>query len=80
MGNAVIINAQLPPAQAEALLEALKANYRQSFNEHWYADQFRFVADGNRHEAILAHVPVMAAQKHLIGALSLGLNKASKQS
>ena len=79
MGNAVIITTQLPPAEAIALLAAVREQYRLSLNEYWYADQFRFVADGLRHGAILAHVPVMAAQKRLMAALSHSLN-AVKQS
>ena len=79
MGNAVIVTAQLPPAEAQALLAALREQYRLSLNEYWYADQFRLVADGLRHGAIIAHVPVMAAQKRLMAALSQSL-KAVKQS
>ncbi len=79
MGNAVIVTAQLPPAEAEALLAALREQYRLNLNEYWYADQFRLVADGLRHGAIIAHVPVMAAQKRLMAALSQSLN-AVKQS
>lgn len=76
MGNAVIITAQLPPAEAEALLAALREQYSSSLQELWYADQFRFIADGMRHGAILAHVPVMAAQKRLMAALSHSLKAA----
>lgn len=79
MGNAVIVTAQLPPEEAEALLAALREQYRLNLNEYWYADQFRLVADGLRHGAIIAHVPVMAAQKRLMAALSHSLN-AVKQS
>ncbi|MBC3957703.1 hypothetical protein [Pseudomonas triticifolii] len=79
MGNAVIVTAQLPPAEAQALLAAMRKQYRSSLNEYWYADQFRLVADGLRHGAIIAHVPVMAAQKRLMAALSQSL-KAVKQS
>ena len=76
MVNAVIVTAQLAPAEAEALLTALREQYRLSLNERWYDDQFRFVADGLRHGAILAHVPVMAAQKRLMAALSHSLKAA----
>lgn len=76
MGNAVIITAQLPPAEAEALLAAMREQYRLSLNEYWYADQFRRLADGQRHGAILAHVPVMSAQKRLMAALSHSLKTA----
>ncbi|WP_455827830.1 hypothetical protein [Pseudomonas kilonensis] len=76
MVNAVIVTTQLPPAEAEALLAALREQYRLSLNELWYDDQFRFVADGLRHGAILAHIPVMAAQKRLMAALSHSLKAA----
>ncbi|KOP51735.1 prophage PssSM-01 [Pseudomonas coronafaciens pv. porri] len=79
MGDAVIITTHLPPAEAKALLDALREQYRLSLNEYWYDDQFRFVADGQRHGAILAHIPVMAAQKRLMAALSQSL-KAVKHS
>ncbi|KFE50281.1 hypothetical protein [Pseudomonas syringae] len=79
MGNAVIITTQLPPAEAEALLAAVREQYRLSLNEYWYADQFRFVADGLRHGAILAHVPVMAAQKRLMAALTQSLKTVNNQ-
>lgn len=73
MGNAVIVTTQLPPAEAEALLSALRAQYSQALNEHWYDDQFRFVDAGLHHGAILAHMPVMSAQKRLMAALSTSL-------
>lgn len=76
MVNAVIVTAQLPPVEAEALLASLREQYRLSLNEHWYDDQFRFVADGLRHGAILANVPVMAAQKRLMAALSHSIKAA----
>lgn len=79
MENAMNINAQLTPDQAQALLANLREQYRLSFNELWYADQYRLIPDGLRHGSILAHVPVMAAQKSLMAALSLSL-KAVKQS
>ncbi|WP_433785975.1 hypothetical protein [Pseudomonas frederiksbergensis] len=73
MENAMNINAKLTPDQAEALLANLREQYRLSLNELWYADQYRLIPDGLRHGSILANCPVMAAQKHLIGALSLCL-------
>jgi len=73
MGNAVIIHTQLPPAEARALLLALREQYRANFNQHWHADQFRLVAYALRHETMLANVPVMAAQKRLMAALSHSL-------
>ncbi len=73
MANAVIVTTQLPKAQAKALLEALREQYRLRLNEYWYDDQYRFVADGQRHSAILARVPEMAAQVRLMAALSHSL-------
>jgi hypothetical protein len=83
MENALNINAKLPPDQAQALLANLREQYRLSLNDLWYADEYRLIPDGLRHGSILANSPVMAAQKHLIGALtqSLGLSlKAAKKS
>lgn len=83
MENPMNINAKLTPDQAKALLASLREQYRLSFNDLWYADQYRMIPDGLRHGSILANSPVMAAQKHLIGALtqSLGLSlKAAKKS
>lgn len=76
MKNAMNINAKLTPDQAKALLASLREQYRLSFNDLWYADQYRLIPDGLRHGSILANSPVMAAQKRLIGALtqSLGLS------
>lgn len=79
MAYAVIITTQLPEAEAKALLDALREQYRLSLNEHWYDDQYRFVAEGQRHGAILAHVPVMAAQKRLMAALSQSLKTVNNQ-
>ncbi|MEE4094203.1 hypothetical protein V2I59_11725 [Pseudomonas viridiflava] len=73
MANAVIVTTQLPKAQAKALLDSLREQYRLRLNEYWYDDQYRFVADGQRHGAILARVPVMAAQVRLMAALSQSL-------
>ncbi|MBC2660006.1 hypothetical protein H7A76_31640 [Pseudomonas sp. MSSRFD41] len=71
------ITAKLPRGQAEALLQALRADYSAQFNEHWYDDRFRMIPAGLRHGSLLAAFPVMAAQKRLIGALkhSLGEGK-----
>lgn len=71
------IDTQLPRNQAEALLANLREQYRLSLNELWYADQYRYVPNDQRHTLILANTPVMAAQKRLIGAISHSL-KASK--
>ncbi|WP_201195154.1 hypothetical protein [Pseudomonas fluorescens] len=82
MENAMNITAQLTPDQAQALLANLREQYRLSLNDLWYADQYRMIPDGLRHGSILANCPVMAAQKHLIGAIthSLGLSlKAAKK-
>jgi hypothetical protein len=73
----IAITAKLPREQAEALLQALRADYSAQFNEHWYDDRFRMIPEGLRHGSLLVAFPVMAAQKRLIGALkhSLGEGK-----
>ncbi|NBA97950.1 hypothetical protein [Pseudomonas sp. R5(2019)] len=73
MGNAVIVTTTMPSAQAKALRAAVRAQYLMSLNEHWYADEYRFVPEDVRHELILERSPVMAAQKSLMAALSLSL-------
>ena len=72
----VAITAKLPRDQAEALLQVLRAQYAQQFNEHWYDDRFRMIPEGLRHGSLLAAFPVMAAQKRLIGALKHSLDEA----
>ena len=79
MGNAVIVTTQMLPDQARALRAAVRAQYRMSLNEHWYADEYRYVPEKARHKRILEKFPVMAAQISLLAALSLSL-KAVKQS
>lgn len=79
MGNAVIVTTQMPSAQAEALLAAIRAQYQVSLSERWYADEYRYVPQIARHKSILDRTPVMAAQKSLMAALSLSL-KSVKQS
>ena len=76
MGNAVIVTTQMPSAQAEALLAAIRAQYQVSLCEHWYADEYRYVPQIARHKSILDRTPVMAAQKSLMAALSLSLKAA----
>jgi hypothetical protein len=71
----IAINAKLPRAQAEALLQALRAQYSMQFNEHWYDDRFRMIPEGLRHGSLLSAFPVMAAQKRLIGALKHSLGE-----
>ncbi|XKU39199.1 hypothetical protein BG51_15145 [Pseudomonas [fluorescens] ATCC 17400] len=72
----VAITAKLPREQAEALLQVLRAQYAQQFNEHWYDDRFRMIPEGLRHGSLLVAFPVMAAQKRLIGALKHSLDEA----
>ncbi len=78
MANAVTINTAMPPAEAQALLNALREQYRTSLNEHWYDDRFRQVAAGLRHGAILADKPVMSAQKRLMAALASSLKTGGR--
>ena len=70
----IAITAKLPRAQAEALLQDLRAQYAALFNEHWYDDRFRMFPEGLRHGSLLTAFPALAARKRLIGALihSLG--------
>ncbi|MDR8387430.1 hypothetical protein MKS85_18045 [Pseudomonas sp. JL2] len=72
----VAITAKLPREEAEALLQALRSQYAQQFNEHWYDDRFRRIPEGLRHGSLLAAFPVMSAQKRLIGALKHSLDEA----
>lgn len=71
----VAITAKLPRDQAEAFLQALRADYSTQLNEHWYDDRFRMIPEGLRHGSLLAAFPVMAAQKRLIGALKHSLGE-----
>lgn len=73
MESAVTVSTRMPPDQAKALRAAVRAQYLMSLNEHWYADEYRFVPAEVRHEMILERSPVMAAQKSLMAALSLSL-------
>ena len=73
MGNAVTVTTTLSSTHAEALLAAMRAQYLLSLNEHWYADEYRYVPQIARHKSILEKSPVMAAQKSLMAALSLSL-------
>ena len=73
MENAVTVSTRMPPDQAKALRAAVRAQYLMSLNEHWYADEYRYVPKDARHKSILEKSPVMAAQKHLMAALSLSL-------
>lgn len=72
----VAITAALPREQAEALLQMLRMQYAQLFNEHWYDDRFRMIPEGLRHGSLLSAFPLMAAQKRLIGALKHSLDEA----
>ena len=73
MGNAVTVTTKMSSTHAEALLAAMRAQYLLSLNEHWYADEYRYVLQIARHKSILEKSPVMAAQKSLMAALSLSL-------
>ena len=73
MKQPVNISAELSRQEAELLLAELRARYGQVLNELWYDDQFRFIPEGMRHGSILNAMPVMAAQKRLMGALTHSL-------
>lgn len=71
----IAITAKLPRAQAEALLQDLRAQYAVLFNEHWYDDRFRMIPEGLRHGSLLVAFPALAARKSLIGALKHSLGE-----
>ena len=73
MKQQVEISAELTRQEAELLLAELRSRYGQVLNEVWYADPFRLIPEGLRHGSILMAMPVMAAQKRLMGALTLSL-------
>ena len=73
MKQPVEISAELTQQEAELLLAELRGRYSQVLNEVWYADQFRLIPEGLRHGSILNAMPVMAAQKRLMGALTHSL-------
>ena len=71
----IAITAKLPRAQAEALLQDLRAQYAALFTEHWYDDRFRRIPEGLRHGSLLTAFPALAARKRLIGALKHSLGE-----
>ena len=73
MKQPVEISAELTRQEAELLLAELRSRYGQVLNEVWYADLFRLIPEGLRHGSILMAMPVMAAQKRLMGALTHSL-------
>lgn len=74
MKQPVNISAELSLQEAELLLAELRARYGQVLNELWYDDQFRLIPEGMRHGSILNAMPVLAAQKRLMGALKHSLS------
>ena len=74
MKQPVNISAELSRQEAELLLAELRARYGQVLNELWYDEQFRFIPEGMRHGSILNAMPVLAAQKRLMGALKHSLS------
>lgn len=73
MKQPVEISAELTRQEAELLLAELRSRYGQVLNEVWYDDPFRLIPEGLRHGSILMAMPVMAAQKRLMGALTHSL-------
>ena len=73
MKQPVEISAELTRQEAELLLAELRSRYGQVLNEVWYADPFRLIPESLRHGSILMAMPVMAAQKRLMGALTHSL-------
>lgn len=74
MKQPVNISAELSRQEAELLLAELRARYGHVLNELWYDDQFRLIPEGMRHGSILNAMPVLAAQKRLMGALKHSLS------
>ena len=74
MKQPINISAELSRQEAELLLAELRARYGQVLNELWYDDQFRLIPEGMRHGSILNAMPVLAAQKRLMGALKHSLS------
>ena len=73
MKQPVEISAELTRQEAVLLLAELRGRYRQALNEAWYSDPYRLIPEGMRHGSILNALPVMAAQKRLMGALTHSL-------
>jgi len=73
MKQPVEISAELTRQEAELLLAELRSRYSQVLNDVWYTDPFRLIPEGLRHGSILIAMPVMAAQKRLMGALTHSL-------
>ena len=73
MKQPVEISAELTRQEAELLLAELRSRYSQVLNDVWYTDPFRLIHEGLRHGSILIAMPVMAAQKRLMGALTHSL-------
>lgn len=73
MKQPVEISAELTRQEAELLLAELRSRYGQVLKEVWYADPFRLIPEGLRHGSFLMAMPVMAAQKRLMGALTHSL-------
>ena len=74
MKQPINISTELSRQEAELLLAELRARYGQVLNELWYDDQFRLISEGMRHGSILNAMPVLAAQKRLMGALKHSLS------
>ena len=73
MKQPVKISAELTRQEAELLLAELRSRFSQVLKDVWYADPFRLIPEGFRHGSILIAMPVMAAQKRLMGALTHSL-------
>jgi len=67
------IELELTPQQVDALLQATRQQYRMRLQDEFHKDRYRLVPHGLRHGSILAHCPDMAANKKLMGALTLAL-------
>lgn len=77
MKTDVSIRLDLPTHLASALELYLREQLRQRFQEHWYSDEFRLVAEKERSQAIIAAYPAVAAKKKTLGALQAALSETA---
>lgn len=75
MEDTVSINTTLTRFEAGLLLDTLRSQYAAQFQVHWYEERFNSIPIARRHDCLIAAIPMMSAQRHLIVALSHGLGR-----
>jgi hypothetical protein len=75
MEDNVSINSNLTRVETELLLDAIRSQYAEQFQTHWYEERFSSIPIDQRHDALLAEIPMMSGLRHLIVALSHGLGR-----